>query len=334
MELPRWRVVDMAEAEEVPGERSGRNASVSGRTSVEFHQRHRAPERRERRMVKDDLLQQQHREAAVMPPPSPPRLPRTLLPAAEGLRRLEVGGVAERPMIFGQVMPEMEREDFSLPWAFEEGASLKEVFAKSREARRVALGIEEEDEEDEEEENEEEENDEEEEDEEEEEGEEEEEEEEEEENKVEEQEIDEKLEVHQVSDIPEQANAKVVAGEVEKKANVKRKAVTKAVMKKSSATKVMSKKSVSKAQVKWSSTTRGLQRCGTCGLLVAAAGLLPHMCIHHKAELEADYGPAILANQCGLCSFASRSATDYKKKYAMVKHIGAVHRKVLDYAKE
>jgi len=309
VELPRWRVVDMAEAEEEvpgpPGERSGRNASVSGRTSVEFHRRHRAPERRERRMKKDDLLQEQHRAATDMPPPSPPRLPRTFLPAAEGLRRLEVGGVGERPMIFGQVMPEMEREDFSLPWAFEEGASLKEVFAKSREARRVALGIEEEEEDEDDEEN-----------------------------KVEEQEWDEKLEAHQVSDIPEQANAKVVAGEVEKKANVKSKAVTKAVMKKSSVTKAMVKKSVPKAQVKQSSTTRGLQRCGTCGHRVAAAGLLHHMCIHHKAELEADYGPAILANQCGLCPFASRSATDIKKKYAMVRHIGALHGKVLDYAKE
>ena len=48
--------------------------------------------------------------------------------------------------------------------------------------------------------------------------------------------------------------------------------------------KVMVKKSVPKAQVK----QRGFQRCGTCGLRVAAAGLLPHMCIHHKAELEAD----------------------------------------------
>ena len=121
---------------------------------------------------------------------------------------------------------------------------------------------------------------------------------------------------------------------MEKKSNVKRKAVTKAVMKKSSATKVMFKKSVAKAQVKQSSTTRGLQRCGTCGFRGAAADLLHHLCIHHKAELEADYGPAILANQCGLCTFASRSATDYMKKYAMVKHIGAVHRKVLDYTKE
>ena len=93
---------------------------------------------------------------------------------------------------------------------------------------------------------------------------------------------------------------------------------------------VMVKKSVPKAQVK----QRGLQRCGTCGLRVAAARLLQHLCIHHKAELEADYGPAILANQCGLCTFASRSATDSKKKYAMVKHIGAVHGKVLDYAKD
>ena len=64
------------------------------------------------------------------------------------------------------------------------------------------------------------------------------------------------------------------------------------------------------------------------------ADLLHHLCIHHKAELEADYGPAILANQCGLCTFASRSATDIKKKYAMMRHIGAVHRKVLDYARE
>ena len=282
MELPRWRVVDTAEAEEVPGERSGRNASVSGRTSVEFHRRHRAPERRERRMKKDDLLQEQHRAATVMPPPSPPRLPRTLLPAAEGLRRLEVGGVAERPMIFGQVMPEMEREDFFLPWPIKEGASLKEVFAKSREACRVALGIEEEEEDDEEDEDYE--------------------------DKVEE--------------------------EAEKEENANMKAVTKAATKKNSVTKVMDK-SAPKAQVKENAATReGLPRCGTCGLRVAAAGLLHHMCTHYKAELEAAYSPAILANQCGLCTFASRSRTDAKKKSAMVKHIGAVHRKVLDYARE
>ena len=98
--------------------------------------------------------------------------------------------------------------------------------------------------------------------------------------------------------------------------------------------KVMVKKSVPKAEVKQSSTTRGLQRCGTCGLLVAAARLLHHLCTHRKADLEADYGPAILNNQCGLCPFASRSRTDAEKKKAMVMHIGAVHGKVLDYAKE
>ena len=335
--LPGWRVVEEGE------EDSGRSASISGCTSLEFLERHRGHERKERRMKRDDddkqRRLQQHREAAVTPPSSP-RLPATLVPAAEGLRYLQVGGGAERPIIFGQIMPEMEREWFSMPW--DPNTSLKEVFAMGREERRVALGIEEGDDEEQEE------------------------------QEVEEQEreLDEELEVYELSDIP-------VAEEVVKKVIVKRKAATKAVrvmkstttkavvvkitttkavvkksasikavvmkstsikavMKKSTTTKAAVKKGVSTKDVvaKSASTKRGLQTCGTCGHRVAAAGLLQHLCIHHMAELEAVYSPAVLANQCGLCTFVSRSGTLAQRKAVMVKHIGAVHRKVLDYTRE
>jgi len=349
--LPGWRVVEEGE------EDSGRSASISGCTSLEFLERHRGHERKERRMKRDDdgkqRRLQQHREAAVTPPSSP-RLPATLVPAAEGLRHLQVEGGAERPIIFGQAMPKVDHEWFSMPW-WTPSTSLKEAFARSSEERRLALGIEKENEEEDEEEEEEQQY---------------------EEAKEQADVVVEDEKVKKVFVVKKSAATKaemkksttskvvveksastkaVVRKENTPKAVVKKTAIktvggvmsttTKAVMKKSTTSKVVVEKSAStKAVVKKSSATkavsksaftkRGLQTCGTCGHRVAAAGLLHHLCIHHKAELEAAYSPAVLANQCGFCTFVSRCENLYQRKAVMVKHIGAVHRKVLDFAEQ
>jgi len=94
------------------------------------------------------------------------------------------------------------------------------------------------------------------------------------------------------------------------------------------------KKSIRKIWVKSSTkqqTLRSLVRCKCCAFMGSGSALLNHLFIHYSAQMKERYQKDLDANRCPECGFSSSSTDSSDLKRNMLRHIGVIHKKILEF---